>query len=211
MEVGEPQRRLFTAIGTVDESYSIQMKGTPAQGQLAVYDATLARWVPQSGSINSTIKVETAFESASVVDQNPTGLGVALQVTFGGALNTPYFSDDGLGNITCLASDEYTIRIRVGIGRENSETEAKIYLRALINGVSTPYTAVAIIDNSRIEIPATFESTVPLQANDVLTFEVIRDTDGDNSGGLRAGTPVVNWNSSPSALLIITRFAAVSP
>ena len=116
MEIGEPQRRMFTAIGTTDGSYSLQLKGEPAQGQLATYDAILERWIPQSGSISSTIKVESAFESASFVDQDPSGLG----------------------------------------------------------------------------------------------FEIIRDTDGNNSGGLRAGLPNISWNPSPSALLIITRFAAVS-
>ncbi len=210
MEIGEPQRRMFTAIGTTDGSYSLQLKGEPAQGQLATYDATIQRWIPQSGSINSTIKVENAFESASFIDQNPSGLGVAVQVAFGGALNTPYFSDDGAGNITCLATDEYTIRIRVGIGREGAAGISQIYLRALINGVATTYSAVAIVDSARIEIPATFEGTIPLQVNDVLTFEIIRDTDGNNSGGLRAGIPDVGWNPSPSALITITRFAAVS-
>ena len=210
MEVGEPQRRLFTAIGTDDESYSVQMVGDPANGQIPVYDATEERWRPQSGSITSTIQVETALQAASFVDQDPPGLGITTQVTLGDVQSTPFFSVDALGNVTCLATDEYTLRSRVGLGREGVVGESQLYLRFLINGTPTAYSVVAILDNLRIEIPATFEGAFSLTAGDVLTFEMIRDTDGDNSGGLRAGIPdVVGWNPSPSVLLTITRFVTV--
>jgi hypothetical protein len=211
VEVGEPQRRKFTAIGTDDQSYSPQMVGVPAQGQLAVYDATLERWIPQSGSINSTIQVESALYTASFIDQDPPGLGVAQQITLGAPDTTAYFSVDAAGAITCLQTDEYGVHLRFGIGREGAAGESQIYLRLLVNGVQFGNSAVAIIDNARIEIPAIFEGTLNLTANDVVTLEMIRDTDGDNSGGLRAGSPdVVGWNPSPSASLEFTRFAAVS-
>ena len=210
-EVGEPQRRLFTAIGTDDESYSMQMVGAPAQGQLAVYNATEERWEPQSGSINSTIVTEEALRTQSFADQDPVGLGAALQIVFGGAQSTPYFSDDGAGNITVLATDEYHLDAKFTIGRSGAAGESQIYLRALLDGVQTGTSIHTIVDNSRIEIPLTFTTTVNLTAGQVLTFEIIRDTDGNDSGGLTAGIPdVVGWADSPSASLVFTRFAAQS-
>ena len=208
-EVGEPQRRLLTAIGTDDESYSLQIVGVPTNGQIVGYDSALGRFVPKDPTGGTfTVTVETALQTASLVDQDPPGLGIAQQITLGAPQTTAFFDVDALGNITCLAGDEYTFRIRFGIGREGAAGESQIYLRSLINGVPTEFTAVAIVDNQRIEIPATFEGTIALNTNDVVTFEMIRDTDGDNSGGLRAGIPDVAWNPSPSALVTITRFTA---
>ena len=209
-EVGEPQRRLFTAIGTDDESYSMQMVGNPAQGQLAVYNATEERWEPQSGSINSTIVTEEALRTQSFADQDPVGLGVALQIVFGGAQSTAYFSDDGLGNITVLATDEYHLEGKFTLGRAGAAGESQLYIRGLIDGVQSGNSIHTIVDNSRIEIPITFSGTVNLTAGQVVTFEIIRDTDGNNSGGLTAGIPDVAWNDSPSASLVFTRFAAQS-
>lgn len=209
-DVGEPQRRLFTAIGTDDESYSVQMVGAPVNGQIPVYDATEERWRPQSGSITSTIQVERALEAPSFIDQDPPGLGITTQVTLGDAQTTPFFDVDALGNITCLATDEYTFRVRLGFGREGAAGESQLYVRFLVNGTPTNYSVVAILDNQRIEIPATFEGSFAVTAGDVLTVEMIRDTDGDDSGGLRAGIPTVaGWNPSPSALVTATRFVTV--
>ncbi len=211
MEVGEPQRRKFTAIGTDDNSYSVQMVGAPANGQIAVYDATAQRWIPQSGAITSTIVIEQALQVASLDDQDPPGLGVAQQITFGPPTVTAQFGVDAAGAITCLVTDEYTFRLRLSVGRESNPGEAQLYFRALVNGTPIGYSAAAIIDNQRTEIPITFEGVANMTAGDVLTIEMIRDTDGNNSGGLRAGVPNVSgWNPSPSALVTVTRFAAAS-
>lgn len=209
VEVGEPQRRLFTAIGTDDESYSAQVVGVPTNGQVLAYDSGTERFIPQNPTGGTfTVAVEEALQAASLIDQDPVGLGVALQITLGDAQTTPFFDVDVLGNITCLQGDEYTFRFRFGVGREGAAGESQLYLRSLVNGVPTQYTAVAIVDNPRIEIPATFEGTIALNTNDVVTLEIIRDTDGNDSGGLRAGIPDVPWNPSPSALVTITRFVA---
>jgi len=210
-EIGEPQRRLFTAIGTDDGSYSPQLVGEPTNGEVLVYDSATGRWKPQPpASPSFTVSVELALVAASLEDQNPPGLGVAQQITLGDAQTGDYFSVDASGAVTCLQGDEYTFRMRFGVGREGGQGEAQIYIRALLNGVPTDFTAVAIVDNARIEMPLTFEGVVALNTNDVVTFEMIRDTDGNDSGGLRAGIPDVSWNPSPSVLLTITRFVASS-
>ncbi|MCK4978105.1 MAG: hypothetical protein KAS36_14315, partial [Anaerolineales bacterium] len=63
--------------------------------------------------------------------------------------------------------------------------------------------------NPRIEINMYLESIGFLDAGDVVTCEIIRDTDGNNSGGLDPGVPdVPNWNPAPSASILITRLVA---
>jgi hypothetical protein len=211
VEVGEPQRRLFTAIGTDDQSYSLQLVGVPTNGEVPVYDSADERWKPQPPTNPTfTVTVEEALRAASFVDQDPVGLGTALQVTLGAPQSTPFFSVDANGLITCLQGDEYTFDLNFGIGREGAAGESQIYIRTLVNGVQSGNSAVAIVDNARIEIPISFHGVLTLNTSDVLTIEIARDTDGDNSGGLRAGLPDIGWNPAPSAQVVITRFVGVS-
>jgi hypothetical protein len=160
-----------------------------------------------------TVVVESALTSASIIDQLPVGLGTALQVVFGDAQTTTWFDIDALGNITCLVADEYTLRVKFAVGRRGAPSGlSQIYTRALINGVAQGPSSHAILDNPDVEIPFDYEGVGTLAVNDILTFEIIRDTDGDNSGGLYAGNPtVVGWADSPSANLTLSRFVAVTP
>ena len=165
---------------------------------------------PATSGGTVVVSVEDALIAESLADQDPVGLGVALQVTLGPAQTTAYFDVDALGNVTCLATDEYTLRAKFTIGRSGGGGESQIYTRLLVNGVPVGPSSHTIIDNARIEIPFDFEANGVLTAGDVLTFEIIRDTDGNNSGGLSAGIPdVAGWASSPSARLLLTRFVAV--
>ncbi len=109
-----------------------------------------------------------------------------------------------------MVTDEYTIRAKFSVGRDGGASESQVYVRFLVNGVQAGDSNHVIVDNPRIEVPFDVEGNGTLTAGDVLTFEVIRDTDGNNSGGLRAGIPdVVGWNSSSSARILLTRFVAV--
>ena len=160
-----------------------------------------------------TVDIRSVLEASSFVDQIPTSLGVALQLTLGGAQATPEFSVDVLGNITCLIADQYNVRVRLVTGRRGGgAATAQIYARGLINGTPVGYSSHSIIDNADIEIPLTYSDVRNFEVGDVLTFQIIRDTDGNNSGGLYAGVPdVVGWASSPSALITIDRIVAVTP
>ena len=149
----------------------------------------------------------TAIDAISVVDQSPTGLGDAnkIQITFGDPQTTTAFDLDAMGNFTVLVSDIYYLQGKFSVGRSGNPGASQIYIRALINGVPVGYTTHAIIDTSRIEMPITFDGNAPLSAGDIITFEIMRDTDGHNSGGLEAGNPdEAGWADSPSARAFIT-------
>jgi len=156
-----------------------------------------------------TVKDEICLSSESFVDQNPSGLGIATQITFGAADATAQFSIDAAGNMECLEEDEYECAVTFVVGREGSGGIAQIYLRALINGSQVGSSRHAILDTDDFEIPLEYNVQFNLQVGDILTFEMIRDTDGSNSGGLRAGIPDVPWNPSPSAFIQISRTLAV--
>ena len=164
-----------------------------------------------AGSVD--VIIETALLAGSLVDQLPVGLGTPLQITFGDAQTTPQFDLDVLGNMTCLAAGDYSLRAKfVGGRRGASAGTAQLYFRALLNGTPVGDSSHIIVDNPDTEIPFDFEANGTIALNDVLTFEVVRDTDANDSGGLYAGVPsVAGWNSSPSARILISRFVAVTP
>jgi hypothetical protein len=166
---------------------------------------------PSASGGDVTVRDEICLNAESFNDQNPAGLGVELQVEFGAAQTTPTFDLAADGSMTCLETDEYEIALTFVVGRDQQGGDAQIYIRMLVNGVQLGSSRHAIIDTARIEIPIEFNIQPELDAGDIVTFEIIRDTDGADSGGLTAGNPAVNWNPSPSAFIQITRSLAVAP
>lgn len=152
---------------------------------------------------------ENVLLSENFTDQNPSGLGVATGILFGGVSATDQWSMDVAGVATCLEAGDYTIRLSLTVGREGASGTSQLYFRVLINGVPFGNSAQVITDSARIEIPFFYNRTITFSLNDTLTFEMIRDTDGDNSGGLRAGIPAVAWASAPSAALSLSRTVAI--
>lgn len=158
-----------------------------------------------------TVLVEEALSGGSNVDQDPTTLGVPIRISFGDAVSTPFFTMDATGLITCLVTDEYHLRAKFTVGRRGTPAGiAQIYVRLMRNGVQFGTSSHAIVDATDIEVPFDFEGVGVVSAGDVLEFQLVRDTDGANSGGLTAGIPsVAGWNPSPSARFRITRYVAV--
>ena len=163
------------------------------------------------GAVN--VVVERMLDAASFVDQTPTGIGVATQISFGDAQTETAFELEADGTLTCLVADEYVWRAKLVVGKDSGgNAVAQIYIRTLVNGVQAGPSSQVIIDSNRAEIPVDLEGTAFIDAGDVITFEFIRDTDGDDDGELRAGNPdVAGWAPSPSARLTIDRFIAVQP
>jgi len=160
------------------------------------------------GPVN--VVVERVLDANDFTDQEPSALGVPLQVTFGAAQSNAFFDLDALGNITVLSEDEFVWRARFVVGREGAGGESQIYIRSLVNGVQVGNSSHLIVDSPRVEIPVELEGVATLALNDVIAFQIVRDTDATNSGGLRAGNPsVAGWNPSPSARLTVDRYIAV--
>lgn len=166
---------------------------------------------PVEGEAAVAVTVEEALAAYDFNDQEPTGLGIDTQILLGPAQTTPFFDLDALGNITCLVSDEYTLRAKLIVGRRGgSASTAQIYVRVKINGTPVGNPTQAIVDNPDIEFPFDIEAVGDLTAGDVVTFEMVRDTDGNNSGGLYAGQPsVAGWDPSPSVRVVLTRFVGI--
>jgi hypothetical protein len=154
------------------------------------------------------VLTEPAIDAASDLDQNPTGLGDAgkIQITFGPPQTTNDFDLDADGQFTTLVADEYYFQGKFEMGRDGQAGQSQLYLRALVNGVQFGYSTHLIVDSPKIEAPVSFTGYSALKVDDVITFELMRDSDGDDSGGLTVGiSQEPSWTFSPSARALITR------
>ena len=165
-----------------------------------------------SGGDVTVLSVEV-LRAESFLQQLPTGLGAELQVEFGALQSNAFFSLAADGALTCNATEEYDFRVTFSVGRRGAAGgTSQIYIRSLVDGVQLSSSLHAIIDNPDIEIPIITNFIADLTAGEVVTFEIIRDTDGNDSGGLEPGVPdVIGWNDAPSAQLVINRTLAVTP
>lgn len=152
------------------------------------------------------LQVTTELNAVSMVSQVPSALDTPLQVTFGGAQNTvadPVMID-ALGNITFNQGGLYLINAYGSVERIGPSGGVAIFLfRGLINGTQITTTKAFHLDSPDLAFP--YEVTVPFQVNagDVLTFEVMRDSSGANYGGLYPHTNSGGWSNVPSTEIII--------
>lgn len=162
----------------------------------------------------NSVQIETLFTGRSVaLAQNPTGLDIPLQVEFGpaqlGVTDPVQLNLDG--SITANEANVYSFNITLPAGRTGAAGVSFLYGRALINGVQGGSSVLIELDNANVIIPMQFSLDVPMEIADVLTVEVLRDSSGNDSGGLVSGDPVlVGWNNSASAAVTVTRMIPVS-
>lgn len=154
----------------------------------------------------SQLQVTTELNAVSTVSQVPLGLDIPLQVTFGGAQGSASTAVmiDALGNITFNEAGLYLINAYGSVERVGASGGVAIFLfRGLINGTPVTTTKAFHLDSPDLAFP--YEVTVPfqVQAGDVLTFEVMRDSSGVNYGGLYPHTVGGGWSNVPSTEIII--------
>jgi hypothetical protein len=150
-----------------------------------------------------------ALRAFSLNTQNPTGLDAPLQLEFGAPQTTTEFDVDAAGNITCLVADEYSIRLRLQMGRAGNPGVAIMFMRALLNGITLGNSVATTLDDSSDVIPTTFTGTLTLAVNDVLTTEIYRDSAGVDEGGVYAqSATLAGWPDSPSTTVVISRVVA---
>ena len=186
---------------------------------------TSAQVVAGSVNFNGTLKksgkdvlvggaVGEVLRSASITAQNPTGLGVPLQIVFGaasGSGSTPV-QISAAGLVTFNQAGKYAVRIKFQVGRIGGAGVAIVLTRMIKNGAPLGSPDVSYINSS--DSISVKESRVALDvlAGDTVIFQVARDPSGNNSGGLTTFTPtgsLSSWGTTASALLVIERFDGV--
>jgi hypothetical protein len=150
--------------------------------------------------------------STSLV-QEPTGLGTAnkFQIEFGNAQNTVtdavMLSSDGI--LTINETGTYRIKVNLEYGRSGSSGTSFLIFRALVNGTQAGRSIFTKISNANEIQNFSDEAWLTLPAGLTIIYEGMRDSDGNDSGGLIAGIPSVDtnvWNDAPCASLRVERW-----
>lgn len=172
---------------------------------LKVYNG--AEWIKFS---SNNIISEPIFNAYSTLaSQQPSSTDTPLQVSLGAAQTTTYVSLTSLGAITFNQIGTYVIRVKLNLGREGAGSASLIHFRQLVNGVQPAMTTTTSAGIDNYQTHMAFETTQIItnaNLNNILTFQIMRDSSGANSGGLFS-TPVTasGWNVSPCISITVNR------
>lgn len=157
---------------------------------------------------NATI--ERLIDGSSVaLTQYPTGTGDvnARQIEFGPGEGTggDPVQLNSLGAVTFNTAGLYRIKVALQFGREGSGGVSHVLFRVLVNGTQAGRSVAYTLENSDSVNYFENDTWIFFPAGITLTFEVMRDAAGNNSGGLKGYTPSGSWNDAPSAAIRVER------
>lgn len=164
--------------------------------------------------------IERLYDGESaLLTQQPSALDTAQYIQFGSVFGSPSdpiqtLAQGGDGEASILRINKagtYRLKTAIQYGRETSSGTAILNFRVLVNGVQAGRSINQRLRNSNETSIFTDEAWLTLPSGIDVTYEVIRDSTGDNSGGLIAGTTSgsTGWNAAPSCALRVERWAGV--
>lgn len=184
-----------------DSNLSINDKliGTDFDGNNATKNFTIGAL---ANFLLSQLNATQVLAAQSTVNQVPSALNTPLQVTFGPAQGTGSSPVQLLsnGSIVFNVGGLYLFNGYANFERQGSSGGVTVTVfRALLNGNQITPTKGVELNTTGVMIP--YELTVPFPANagDVLTWQIMRDSSGVNSGGLYTRTLLGGWSNIPSA------------
>lgn len=159
------------------------------------------------------LQIERLLDGLSTAgNQQPSALDTPLQIEFGGAQLTPSdpVSLSSTGVLSINQAGTYRIKLTVAAGRTGGSGVSNLYFRALINGTQAGQSIHLKVDSADIYIPYSDEAWLTLPAGVQITYEIVRDSTGSNSGGLFSSTPnTAGWATNPSAAIRVERWINV--
>lgn len=177
-----------------------------------ILSATTGGFDPTTG-----MNIERLYDGESqILVQQPAALDTALEIQFGAVFGTASdpvqtIARGGNTEASILKINEtgtYRIKTAIQYGRETSAGTAILNFRALVNGVQAGRSINQRLQNVNTTSIFTDEAWLTLPAGLEITYEVIRDSAGSNSGGLIAGETAgsTGWNTAPSCSLRVERW-----
>lgn len=159
----------------------------------------------------SNINVNSILEGQSLVAQNPSTEDTPLQVTFGSLGSNSNVSIASTGLVTILATGLYFITLNLNFGRSTDTDIALLFSRMYVNDAAIGFVQSCKL-NASTETASINQSFLrAFTANDVFKVEIMRDSTGENDGGLVSLNPeLTGWANSPSAAIRIQKVAGGS-
>lgn len=158
-----------------------------ASGSLMTRAQMDTRYVLQGGSISQIIN------TAYFTTQNPTGTNAPMQIIWSNAdiitadinvLGAANATPVNRGKINFLAAGQFVVELTVSMSRTGAGGFSKLILVFRENGVNIASEVVAFLTSD--EENAVYKSTTlaDITAPTTWTMDLVRDSTGDNSGGL---------------------------
>lgn len=167
-------------------------------------------WTDQVSPFNpASLVIEELLHADSVaLSQQPSALDVPIQVEFGPAQLT--IADPVMisvdGTITINEAGTYRFDFAGHYGRTGGAGVSILFLAEKVNGVFQHDSITAKLDDADVLLPMSQEAWATLPAGTVLTYELYRDSAGNNSGGLFTNAPsLAGWPIAPSAAVTVSR------
>jgi len=146
------------------------------------------------------------LDGLSIVAQTPVALNTPIQVSFGAAQTLPAMTLSALGSITILEAGAYSIVLNATYGRTSSTGIAILFGRFEKNGVMLGQPIAMKSDAAQMTLPYTQTGIGTFAVNDVITFNIYRDSAGLNEGGLYPiASTLAGWTTAPSAQIQVYR------
>ena len=147
-----------------------------------------------------------ALEADDFTTQTPTGLGVPLSVTFGGAQTTLLCDLDAAGLVTFLKDGVYDVTVNVYVNRVGNPGNALLFMRVKANGVPFGDPIAAELRTDGTSQFYQISRTIKASENDTFEMEIIRDSAGADDGQLVSFSSADGWGDGPSAQVRILNF-----
>ena len=148
---------------------------------------------------NATAQYVFQVKGTSYDIQSPSG-NTALKVEFGATQTSTNVEIISSGDVVFSTAGNYLVNTFISVTKEGVSGNVSVFaFRALINGVQVGDPKVFKIIEAGLLTP--YELTVPVvaNANDILTYEIMKDSSGNDSGRLE-GTNLLGWvGTTPSA------------
>lgn len=199
-------------MGEIHKRYNLADRGGLNMNGFFPYDP-----LSTASSFNPTtdMQVERLFDGLSVAaEQNPTGTGFAnaAQIEFGPAQGgvSEAFTLGSDGTMTINETGTYRIKVALQFGRIGAAGTSVLFFRVVVNGVQAGRSVGTKLLNSNTLFYFENDNWVNISAGTVIHFEVMRDSSGNDSGGLVAQDPVDEgagtWIGAPTAALRLERW-----
>ena len=180
---------------------------TSTVGQILTSTGGASGWADPVDQVAS-MTIERLLDTSSTAStQLPSGLDTPQQIEFGAAQSNDYVSLSAVGALTINTAGLYRLKVNAEIGRTGGSGTSHIFLRALLNGTQAGRSVAYLVSNADDNKSFTDEAWLDLPAGAVITYEIMRDNAGNNSGGLYAASATtLAWNDAPTAALRVERF-----
>lgn len=156
----------------------------------------------------ANISIGSVIEGISLTNQGPTSVDTPYQVTWGGGSSNADVSIASSGVVTINTTGLYFVTFNLNLGRANTTGIATLVARLLVNDNPTGFVQAVKIDTSANVHPLNASILRSFNASSTIKVQLIRDSGGNNDGGLITVDPVLSgWENSPSAAIRIQRIA----